>query len=139
MEKLNYIEVMTNRYKSLQQRCVNGKYSGSSAVKSTRQIASYQRKGITLDFTLAEFLEFAEKNYNLFCELESQNKRPTVARKDQSKSYTLENIEIVPKIVSYERRYNKPCFELSPEEKIIKKMENKKIYEKTHPELDKQD
>lgn len=122
--------IVRNRFKSLEQRCVNGSYNNSSTISKNKQQQSYIKKGTRLEFGYEEFLKFMYENKEKFDELYFNKEYPTISRIDFDGHYSLDNIVICSRHESFSRRYKKECKILSEYEKSVKKAQNDRIFDR---------
>lgn len=125
-----FYEICHNRWSSINQRCVNGKYTKSSTAVLTPQLLSYRRRGITVDMTYDEFVGWMFDNRATFDLIKSAGEIPSIDRIDNNKGYALDNIRLMALHSNIEARYGKKCKRSDEMDKITSRQHNQKSYEK---------
>lgn len=104
-----YLQIINNRWSSLNQRCVNGKYTTSPSAKQCPQLKSYRAKGITIDMTFNEFREWMLANEELHNQIVASGEKSSIDRIDERIGYRLDNIQMISLHENIEKRYDKEC------------------------------
>lgn len=120
--------IVKNRFKSIQQRSKNSKYSNSKSVSGNLQNLSYIRKGIELKFTEKEFLDFMLTQKETFYSILENGEKVVICRKDMTGHYSLDNMCVVSKPEADFIRFGKVCKKVNPRYNQSKKNENRKKY-----------
>lgn len=119
--------IIKNRFSSISQRCIDSEYSKSEKVSGNHQQASYLAKGILLEMTRQEFYAWMETHKEQFYEI-SKTDKCVVSRIDPKKNYSVDNLELISRLESYEKRFGKECKHMSKETLEQKSIQNKKRY-----------
>ena len=82
-------------WKTLNQRCVNGLYANSKAIKNSPQMVSYHGKGILLCITKDELAQFWRDNEVLVKTILTSGGIPSIDRIDSNLHYSLDNMQIM--------------------------------------------
>lgn len=123
-------KIINNRWCSINQRCVNGKYANAPSIQKSPQIQSYHKKGIALNITKEEFTTWMLSVEDNFMLLLQNNKKPSIDRIDETKGYEIGNLQILSLHENIEKRIGKTCNYTKPEDKLKKSLHNKKIYDR---------
>lgn len=124
----NYDRLITNRWASINQRTINGKYNSSESVQRCEQMKSYHKKQITIDITFEEFRNWMLDNEDLHNEIVESGNKSSIDRIDETKGYSLDNMRLISLHENIENRYGKECEYQPNEEKTKKKTQNQKNY-----------
>lgn len=114
-------------WKTLNQRCINGRYAHSESIKNSPQMQSYHKKGIELHITKEELIQFWYDNERKVKNIMKLGQTPTIDRIDNNGNYTLDNIQIISRTenIHKSRGYAENPKPYDPEQK---KEENRKQY-----------
>lgn len=118
-------------WKSLNQRCVNGRYANSPSIISNYQHISYHKKGIMIELTKAELKQFWTKNVELVKSILTSGGTPTIDRIDDNKHYTVDNIQVLDRKANITKSRG-VSENPANKSKDQMKMENKKRYRQSH-------
>lgn len=102
-----FLKMVRNRWSSLNQRCKDAKYSDNPSVKNNPQAQSYQKRNITLEMTREEFFTWMYQNRELHEIIEASGDFSSIDRIDESKNYSLDNIQLIPLVKNIKKRFNK--------------------------------
>ena len=123
-----------NKWNTINQRTVNGKYVRELASSINPQHQSYLKKGIKLEINQEDFFDYCSDNEQKILEMMSNGERPSIDRLDTEKDYTLENIQIIPLLVNLTKDRSGDGDYRSYIGSPLKRLGNRKIYLATHPE-----
>lgn len=126
-----YEYIIQNRYKSLNQRCINGKYTTSPSAVSCPQLKSYRDKGIELLMSYETFREWMLANEGVHNEIVARGEKSSIDRIDETLGYSIDNIQLISLHKNIEKRFGKKCEYQSENKKEQKKMENKIAYKRS--------
>lgn len=82
-------------WKTLNQRCVNGRYAYSDAVLRSPQMISYHKKNIRIEITKSELEKFWRDNEQIVKDILSSGQTPTIDRINDNGHYSLDNMQIL--------------------------------------------
>lgn len=85
-------------WKTLNQRCVNGRYAHAESIQKSPQMQSYHRKNIELHLTKDELRNFWYTNEDKVKEILLSGGIPSIDRIDDTKHYTLDNIQVLERM-----------------------------------------
>lgn len=124
-----YENIIRNRWKSINQRTVNGTYITSPSAQKCPQLVSYRKKGIALDMTFDEFRLWMLANEILHNEIVASGDKSSIDRIDESLGYSIDNIQMISLHKNICKRYGKECERTNDKE--ISKQNNKKAYNRS--------
>lgn len=116
-------------WKTLNQRCANGKWANSPAVQRAPQMISYHKKQILLQITQDELKQFWKDNEKLVKEILAAGGTPSIDRIDDSGHYTLSNMQILERKANIQKSRgitNKLITETKEERRLINKQQYNK-------------
>lgn len=87
-----------NKWSTINQRTVNGKYATQPACSLNAQHRSYLAKGIMIDMTQEEFFDWCASKENEILAMMNKGERPSIDRICEDCSYSIENIKVIPLI-----------------------------------------
>lgn len=122
-----FLQIILNRWASLNQRCVNGKYTDSYTAQNTPQIQSYQKKGIQLEMTYQEFKNWMLSVEQIHNQIVSKGENSSIDRIDDTKGYSPDNIQLISLHENIEKRYGKKCERVEDKNKTKQKNKNQYI------------
>lgn len=122
--------IIKNRWASILQRCINSKYSQGKTASKNFQQASYLKQNILLEMTYEEFTAWMFSQKELFDEI-SEFTKAVVSRINPTKNYSVDNLEIISREDSFEKRWGTPCNSMTEEQKADKKIINSNRYKKS--------
>lgn len=125
-----YYTIIHNRWSSINQRCVNGKYTKSVSAQLSPQLLAYRKKGITVDMTFDEFIDWMLENKELFYMIKAEGEIPSIDRIDSNLGYAIGNLRLIALHTNIEHRYNKECNYTNSLEREYNKEKNRLTYEK---------
>lgn len=125
-----YLALINNRWASINQRTVNGKFTTSQSAQKCPQLKNYRDRGITLDMTYEEFKGWMLANEGIHNEIVATGDKSSIDRIDEELGYSLDNIQLIPLHKNIEKRFGKECEKLNEYEKQLKKEQNKRVYER---------
>ncbi len=123
-----------NKWNTINQRTVNGKYVRESASSINPQHQSYLKKGIKIEISKEDFFDYCSDNEKKILEMMVNGQRPSIDRIDIEKDYTWENIQIIPLLVNLRKDRTGDGASRSSVGSPLKRLGNRKIYLATHPE-----
>lgn len=82
-------------WRTLNQRCVNGKYANAPSIQKSYQMQSYHKKQILIQITQDELKQFWKDNESLVKSILASGGTPTIDRIDDNRHYTLSNMQIL--------------------------------------------
>lgn len=126
-----YTLMAINRYKSMCQRCKDAKYSEEPSVKRSPQMISYKKKNITLEMTREEFVNWMWENKHIHDAIVESGERSSVDRIDETKGYSLDNIQLLALHTNIEKRLGKKCRKYTKEELEVSSFYNAVNYKKS--------
>lgn len=115
-------------WSSINQRTVNGLYSGNLSVTTNPQQSSYLKNGVRLEITQDKFYRFIESNSDLIVSIYNSGDKPSVDRVDNDKDYTLDNIRVVALSENIAKRNKTGEFTNFHASKLKAKVYNRKQY-----------
>lgn len=121
-----YSFIIENRWKSINQRCVNGCFKTPNAP----QFESYTRKGITVNMSKEEFTTWMLSVEHIHNQIVSKGERSSIDRIDETKGYEIGNLQLISLHENIEKRVGKTCNYLKPEDKPKKSISNRSSYQK---------
>lgn len=121
-------KIINNRWASINQRCVNGKYSKSNSVHYSPQFKSYHKQNITVNMAFGEFESWMKSVEHVHNEIISVGEKSSVDRIDETKGYEIGNLQLISLHSNIEKRYKTSCKFQPEEQKHKKRIENQKYY-----------
>lgn len=115
-----YERIIKNRFASINQRSIGGKYCNNKSVLKNNQQRSYHKKGITLEMTKQEFYDWMMSVKPIHDEIVARGDKSSINRIDSRKGYSVDNIELISLHKNIEERYGFEC-EYNSEEVLSKK------------------
>lgn len=104
-----YLQIINNRWAAINQRTANGKFNSSFTAQNNPQTQSYQKKGITLELTFQEFKDWMLENEEKHNQIVLSGDNSSIDRLDETKGYSLDNIQMISLHENIEKRYGKKC------------------------------
>lgn len=123
-----YHYLINNRWASINQRCINGKYSKSTSVQYSPQFQSYHKQNITINMTKEEFTAWMLSVEDLHNEIISVGEKSSIDRIDETKGYEIGNLQLISLHSNIEKRYKTTCKCQTKEQKDKVKIKNQKYY-----------
>lgn len=123
-----YTSIIKNRWNSINQRCVNGKYSKSTSVQYSPQFQSYHKKNISINMTKEEFTNWMLSVEQIHNDIVSKGEKSSIDRIDESKGYEIGNLQLISLHSNIEKRYKTTCKIQPKEQKDKVKVRNQKYY-----------
>lgn len=124
-----YENLIRNRWNSINQRTVNGKYTTSPSAVSCPQLKSYREKGIMLEMSFEGFRAWMLANETLHNEIVATGDKSSIDRIDDDLGYSLDNIALISLHSNIEKRVGKECKRTENKEEV--KQYNKTAYIKS--------
>lgn len=121
-------KIINNRWNSINQRCINGKYSKSTSVQYSPQFQSYHKQNITINMTKEEFTNWMLSVEQIHNDIISVGEKSSIDRIDETKGYEIGNLQLISLHSNIEKRYKTTCKCQPKEHKHKKKIENQKYY-----------
>lgn len=112
----DFDHIIKNRWSSINQRTVNGKYANEPSVLNNPQHQAYLSKNITLDMSESEFWWFMYKNASTYYSIELSGGKASVDRINDQIGYRLDNLQIIPLHQNKSKSIGKTCKVMSAEE-----------------------
>lgn len=114
-------------WKTLNQKCVNGRYCNSESVRNSPQMQSYHKQNIELHITKEQLYQFWKDNESKVREIMAKGQTPTIDRINDNGHYSLDNIQILSLTdnIHKSRGYAKNP---KPYDKESRKNDNRKQY-----------
>lgn len=119
-----YAGLIENRWRSMNQRCVNGCYK----TLNTPQFNSYVKKGIKINITKEEFVNWMLSVEEIHNQIVSRGEISSIDRIDEEKGYELGNLQLISLHENLEKRAGKTCEYTKTDKKIQKKVWNRNAY-----------
>ena len=119
-------------WRTLNQRCVNGKFANSPSIKANNQHISYHKKGIELHLTKDELKQFWTNNVELVKSILTSGGTPTLDRIDDTKHYEIGNIQVLDRMENIHKSRGYAEEGKWKPSKEQKKIENARRYRNSH-------
>lgn len=119
-----------NKWSTINQRTVNGKYVNQPACSLNAQHRSYLAKGIMIDMTQEEFYDWCSSNENKILQMMKAGERPSIDRICDECSYSIDNIHIIPLISNM--RKDSTSTKTSFRDKTQYTLKNRQVYITNH-------
>lgn len=103
-----WFKIMRNRFCSLSERAINGRYS---TVGHKPQSTSYHNRSVTIEMTKEEYLAWV-MSPAVIAQAEwfySKRINPDIDRIDDTKGYSVDNIQLLDHHLNVEKKVGKPC------------------------------
>lgn len=127
----NYERIIRNRFASINQRAIGGKYCNNKSVVNNYQQRSYHKKGITLEMTKEEFHDWMMSVKHIHDQIVANGDRSSINRIDSRKGYSVDNLELISLHKNIEERYGFDCRRMTEEELLQKISHNRNRYLKS--------
>lgn len=115
-------------WSSINQRTINGRYCNNKSIRSNPQQKSYLKNNIRLEMTQEEFYKFISNNSELVLKIYAEGGKPSIDRVDNSKGYSLDNIQIISLLDNINKRNITGGHNEQPVTKLYSKVRNRKQY-----------
>lgn len=112
----SYEVIIRNRFSSINQRCIGGKYCNNKSVLKNNQQRSYHKKGITLEMTKQEFYDWMMSVKPIHDAIVANGDRSSINRIDSRKGYSVDNLELITLHKNIEERFGFECRYMTEEE-----------------------
>lgn len=123
-----YHYLINNRWNSINQRCINGKYAKSISVQYSPQFQSYHKQNITINMTKEEFTNWMLSVEQIHNDIISVGEKSSIDRIDETKGYEIGNLQLISLHSNIEKRYKTTCKCQPKEQKDKVKIKNQKYY-----------
>lgn len=120
-----YSFIIENRWRSINQRCINGCYKTPNAP----QFQSYINKKITINMTKDEFATWMKSVEHIHNQIVEKGEKSSVDRIDDTKGYEIGNLQMISLHENIEKRIGMKCKKFPEESKGRKKASNQRIYQ----------
>lgn len=120
----------SNKWSTINQRTINGKYATQPACSMNKQHRSYLAKGIMIDMTQDEFFDWCSARETQILEMMGNGERPSIDRICEECTYSIENIEIIPLITNM--RKDSSVLTTSARNKTQYTLHNRQMYITSH-------
>jgi hypothetical protein len=123
---LNWVH---QKWATINQRTVNGKYAYSHAVSNNPQQKSYLKHGIRIEMTQVEFYTWASNHEKTIFTMINLGEKPQIDRRDNDKHYSIDNIQLVSQRVgSRKDRTTNPNPRKHNNNPLLVELKNRQVY-----------
>lgn len=102
-----FILMCYNRFRSMQQRCINGKYANEISVQNNAQHISYKKRKITLEMTREEFVNWMLENRHIHEAIVANGDISSVDRINENEGYKIGNLQLLALHKNIQKRFQK--------------------------------